>query len=172
MKRFRSVLLVPLIATLTALAPISVTPEYRINMSAFSDKILLVDVTKVSLTEEKVENGIGSRDVTVEGSLVEVIRGEQQKGKFHSCGQLTRVVDATAAEVKYGAQTLELLSFAQIDQSGRSECKEGKRYVVSYAGSDSRFQGEFFTEVAKDNEDWRKKILPRKHSEEEPPKVK
>lgn len=152
---------------LTAFTPITVAPECRINMSAFSDKILLVDVTKVSLTEERVENGIGNRDVTVEGTVVEVIRGEQRNGKFHSSGQLTRVADASAAEVKYGAQRLELLSFAQFDQSGRSECKEGKRYVVSYPGSDCRFQGEFFAEVAKDNDDWRKKILPRKHPEDE-----
>lgn len=158
---------------LTAFTPITVTPECRINMSAFSDRILLVDITKVSFTDERVENGIGGREVTVEGAVVEVLRGEQQNMKFQSSGQLTRVVDDKTAKTKFGAETVELFSLAQYDQSGRSECKEGKRYVVCYPGSDSRFQGAFFAEVAKGNDDWRKKILPRKHpDDEEPPKVK
>lgn len=45
--------------------------------------------------------------------------------------------------------------------------------MVNHPGRDSRFQEVCFAEVTKDNDDWRKKILPRKHpQDEEPPKVK
>ena len=158
---------------LTAFTPITVAPECRINMSAFSDRILLVDVSKVSMTDETISDGLGHREINVEGTIIEVIRGEQSNEKFHGSKSLLRVVDAKAVEASRGVGSLEVFYAVQDDQSGISECKEDKRYVVCYPGSDSRFQDVFYAEVAKDNDDWRKKILPRKDPDaEKPPRMK
>jgi hypothetical protein len=62
---------------LTAFTPVEIPPEGRMKLSAISDKILLVEITKVTLTEEKVTDGIANRDIHVEGKVIEVIRGKK-----------------------------------------------------------------------------------------------
>src|SRR5688572_27191094 len=107
-----------LMASLMAFSPIVIPPECRINASAWSDSILLVEITKVTLTDEKVADGIGCREISVEGTVIEVIRGGQKSKTFRSSKNLVRVVDAKVVEASRGAGALDVLLSAQNDQTG------------------------------------------------------
>jgi hypothetical protein len=167
MNRFLSLLL-PAMACLVGFTAIHVSPDSRIRMSAWSDRILLVEITKVTFSDEQVNDGIGYRKIEVEGKVIQLIRGEQKTKMFHASKDLMRVVDAKEAKAKHDENTLMVMNAASHDNTGITECKVGKRYVVNFTGTDSQFTNEFFfTEVTKDNDDWRKKILPRRHPEAE-----
>lgn len=168
LKRSILVLLAPMVACLTGFTAVSIPPDARIKLSAWSERILLIEITKVTTTDEKVADGLGRRTIQVEGKVIELIRGEQKSKTFHASKMLTRMVDETAASAKYDATTLMVLKSAGKDHTGITECKEGNRYVVNFTGSDCLFPNEFFfSEVSKDNDDWRKKILPRRHSDDD-----
>lgn len=167
-KRINLLLLAPTLACLMGFTAIHVDPEARIKMSAWSDRILLIEIAKVTVTAEKVADGLGCRKIVVEGKVIELIRGEQVSKTFHASKELIRIVDETAARAKHDDATLMVLNAAGKDDTGITECKEGKRYVVNFTGSDCRFANEFFfAEVPKDKNDWRKEILPRTHPGDE-----
>ncbi len=168
MKRLLSLLWIPLMACLMGFTPITVPPEARIKMSAWSDRILLVEITKITITDGKPrDDGLASREVSLEGTVVEIIRGEQKTKTFKATETLVRVVDAKAAQDHVDWMVLSEIG-ASYNQSGIADCKEGKRYVVNFTGADCRFaKAVFFAEVPKDKDVWRKEILPRRHPEDE-----
>jgi len=152
--------------------PVVIQPESRINMSAWSDSILLVDVTKVTFTDEKTGDGLGCREITVEGTVVEVIRGKKVDLKFSASQSLTRVVDWKEAVAKRGEFTAELIAMSKNSSGGIEDCTAGRRYVVIYPSSEFSIRGQlFFAEVAQDHDDWRKRILPCKHLDDNEPPI-
>ncbi len=174
MKALVAMLLLPIMGCLMGFTTIHVPPDARIKTSAWCDKILLVEISKVIFTKERIADGLAAREITVEGKVLEVVRGEQKTQTFRFSKNLLRVVDAKVVDARFGAGSAEVYHAAGIDQTGVADCKEGRRYVVNRTGSDNPFPDHvFFVEVAKDNDDWRKEILPRRRMEdEEKPKVK
>lgn len=164
MNRFLSLLLLPAMASLVGFTRLGDLSENGMKLTAVSDKILLIEVTKVNLTDEKVSDGIGSRTINVEGKVLEVIRGKQESKAFKSTWEIWRVVDYQAAKAKHGEQAMDVLDGGS-QKTGIENCKEGKRYVVITLAIEPHFV--VFCEVPKDNDDWRKKILPRRHPESE-----
>ena len=124
-------------------------------------------MTKVTYTDERIGDGIGYREITVEGTVVEVIRGETKDLKFSVSKSLVRIVDHNAADAKFGEATANLITTAQRQSGGIEDCTAGRRYVAIYPSAESGHKDEwFFAEVAKDQQDWRKRILPRRHPQD------
>lgn len=157
MKRLLSLLLIPLLACLVGFTKVDDLSEDGMRLTGVSDKILLVEITKVTLTDEKVVEGVGTRDIKVEGKVLEVIRGKQDSKEFTSSWDIWRVVDDQAAMAKHGEQAMDALSGGS-NKTGIEKCKEGKRYVVITLAIEPHLV--VFYEVPKDKEDWRKDILP------------
>jgi hypothetical protein len=157
MNGFRTLLLVPMIACLMGFSPVEIPPEGRRRLTSLSDTILLVKITKVKLSDEKVADGIGYREIQLEGKVLEVIRGEMITKDFRSSRDMWRVVDNEKATAKHGVQTMEFLACGPF-KTGIEDCKEGNRYVVI-----STDYGRLFYEVSKDKDDWRKEVRPREN---------
>ena len=162
MNGFRTLLLVPMIACLMCFSPVEIPPEGRMRLTAISDRILLVEITKVNISDEKVTDGIGYREIQLEGKVLEVIRGEMITKEFQSSRDMWRVVDNEKATAKHGVQSMEFLACGPF-KTGIDDCKKGKRYVVI-----STDYGRLFYEVPKDKDDWRKEIRPRVDSLAQP----
>lgn len=157
MKRLLTLLLIPLLACLVGLTRVGDLSKDGMRLTGISDKILLVEITKVTLTDEKVADGIGSRDIKVEGKVLEVIRGKQDSKELTSSWAIWRVVDDQAAMAKHGEQAMDMLRGGSM-KTGIEDCKEGKRYVVITLAIEPHFV--VFYEVPKDKDDWRKQIRP------------
>jgi len=158
MKPIWSALLVPVMACLMAFTPVEIPPEGRMKLSAISDKILLVEITKVTFTDEKVTDGIANRDIHVEGKVLEVIRGNESEKHFNASWGIFHVVNSETALAKHGEQAMDMLSSGST-KTGIEDCKEGKQFVVITLAIEPHFV--LFHEVPKDNNEWRMEIRPR-----------
>lgn len=155
-KAFHFILLAPLLACLVSLSAIIVQPDERIQLSAISDRILWVEITKVTIGEEEVADGIGYRKATVEGKIIETVRGVAKDKDFRDQGILIRVIDGKAYEKVQGGLGLDVIHAAASQRTGIEDCKVGGRYLVI-----SSRLGDFYVEVSKNDEDWRPKIQKR-----------
>lgn len=157
MKRLLSLLLIPLLACLVGFTQVGDLSKDDMRLTGVSNQILLVEITKVTLTDEKVVDGIGARDTKVEGKVLEVIRGKQDSKEFTSSWDIWRVVDDQAPMEKHGELAMDALRGGS-NKTGIEDCKEGKRYVVITLAIEPHFV--VFYEVPKDKDDWRKQIRP------------
>lgn len=152
--------LLPFLAMVTAFRPVIIAPEARINVSALSDKILLVDVTKVEWQEPVKQDGLEDRKVVISGQVVEVVRGKAETKAFQGSYHTFRMVDAKAFAAAHKEDNVDVLYAACDQRTGAEDCKVGGRcIVISWRTND------YFVPVAKDDTAWRGTIRERKKEE-------
>ncbi|MEO5713313.1 MAG: hypothetical protein ABIT37_07475 [Luteolibacter sp.] len=149
-----AVLGVPVLAL--AYSQITIPPEQRIRLSALSEQILLVDITRVELKAPRTEDGIEAQELAISWSVDEVIRGnEHSKNLGYTCTDF-RVFDEVAyKKANGGSPSPEWFHGTPATvQTGAAEVKEGSRCLVIYFGGSA-----FFVPVLPDDKSWRDKIL-------------
>ncbi len=157
------ILLAPTLAS--AFSEITIPPEQRIRLSALSERILLVDITRVELNSPITENGIETQNLVMSGSIVEVVRGPNPGKVFESACLSFRVSDEAAYKnANKGAASPDWFHGESIAvKTGAAEVKQGGRYLVIYCRG-----SEFFVPVDRADESWRKKLLELRKQEEKP----
>ncbi len=125
--------------------------EDYIKLSAFSQRIVVVEVKHVKFRAIKTEEGIESREVTVVGAKVETIRGKDLGKEFVDCIEESRIVDRKKAARTQPSEIIDILKEDAPHQP--AACKVGHRYLVIFLRDMT-----FFFEVPKDNDGWRDQI--------------
>ena len=131
-------------------------PKDRTRISAFSKKIVVMDVTAVDRLPMKVEGGIRTSGLRITGKVVEVVRGEEPaKNITHVCHDV-HVVDRDAYVKANGAEPSDVLygSIGSAD-TGASTVNVGSRYLAIFW-----HDWIFYVEVRPDDQTWRERILP------------
>ena len=124
-----------------------------IKLTAFSQRILLIDIKEVKSRVIKTEGGLESREVTVVGTGVETIRGKSVGKEFVDKSEETRIVDREKADRTQPSDLIDILILNEKSPHRPASCKVGHRYLVIYLRDMT-----FFFEVSKDNENWRNQI--------------
>jgi hypothetical protein len=135
---------------------ITIAPMDRIRISAFSDRMLVIETSKVEWRPAKEEGGIEVRELVISGNVVEALRGKSPGKVFtHTC-QDVRVSNEDAYKKSHGgASSPDLLHFSSKSaQTGAAELKVGLRYLAIYF-----LDSVFFVQVTANDETWRSKIL-------------
>ncbi len=148
---------IALLAFSTSMARTDVAPEEYINLTAISKRILLIDVTAKTLGKPSVKAGIEERDVTVEGTTIETLRGESPGPKFTHKGSAVRLVDTEQVRKTSGDEVVEILRRKNPHRS--SLCVVGRRYLVIYFPEQKPKQEPIFYEVSKTDEKWRQQVV-------------
>ena len=140
-----------LIAGGSLLSTTVMRPEDYIKLTAFSQRIVIIDVKEVKVRATKTEGGLESREVTVVGTRVETIRGKDAGKEFVDRSDETRIVDREKADRTQPSELIDILKESSPHRP--AACKVGHRYLVIFLRDMT-----FFFEVPKDNENWRKQI--------------
>lgn len=132
-------------------------PEDSMRLTAISDRILLIEITKVVHEEPVVNDGVEIRKFTITGKLIEEVRGKGPQGAYNYDGMTMKIIDRKAAEKGLGgAGALDVLAYTCQKRCGAENSKVGERYLVIY----SMF-GQTFVFIGKDDDFWRKQVLKR-----------
>lgn len=130
-------------------------PKDRLLLTAYSDSILLVEVTSLKVEDPQKARGLEVRDFAVHGRVIEKVRGEWDSNQFVHSGQALKIVDRKAFDTAFRSDSGWLGNqLVGYPDDGRM-CEAKKRYVVIDV-----FHSMFFVEVTKANADWRKRIKP------------
>ncbi len=123
-----------------------------INCTAFSQRIVLIDVKDIKIRTTKTDGGLESREVTVVSKRVETLRGKDSGSEFIHTSEEIRITDRAEAELTQPAGVVDIL---RRDFPHRpSSCQVGHRYLVIFLSDMT-----FFIEVPKDIEKWRERVL-------------
>lgn len=143
---------VSLIAGVVSQADTVMRAEDYIRCTAFSKRIVLIDVKDVKIRITKTVGGLESREVTVISKRVETLRGKDSGPEFVHKSEETRIADRAEAERSQPAEVVDLLTG---DGPHRpSSCKAGHRYLVIFISEMT-----IFYEVPKDGGKWRGQVI-------------
>jgi hypothetical protein len=127
------------------------SPDSFLQFTAISRQIFLIDLTEVKVLSTEVDHGVEFVEKSIRSNVVEVIRGKVDGLSFAVSDKSYRVTDEAVARAHYDGDAFQVLNTPNIYSA--AYCKAEHRYlVISLPDLD------VFLEVAKDNEEWRKKI--------------
>lgn len=140
----------------------AIPAEDYLFSAARSSRVVLIDVESVKIESSRVAKGLEVREVSVVGTRIETIRGDDAGAEFRNKSRELRVSDPEVAERFYSEELVELL-LNEKPHPG-SSCKKGHRYLVIFDGDET-----IYFEVSKKDEEWRKKLLEFQKLWGEPP---
>jgi hypothetical protein len=135
-----------------ALAESVMRAEDYIRFTAYSERIVLITVKEVALKTLKVDMGIELREVSIKGTRIESIRGNDKGHDFLHTSNERRIIDMVEAESSYSSDAIDI--FRKSPPHRPSSCKVGHRYLVIFFEDRA-----FFYEVPGKSEKWRSQIL-------------
>lgn len=128
--------------------------KIRLNVSAYSDRIYLIQVEKVIWSEKTAKNGLEIHPFTIRGKVLEELRGEAPENPFIHRDVLTKITDYEAYRAAGGIEN-EVIEISLSRMTGAADCKAGHRYVVIHVRGLASFV------PIEDGDAWRALIRPR-----------
>ena len=130
-----------------------VAPEDYIEAcTGMSQRIVLIDIKVVKFKTIELNKGIETRDVTVEASRVETLRGDDKGADFVDTTREVRITDMDEAKRSHPAAAIDpFLRHPGVHQP--SSCKAGHRYLAVFL-----VKAKFFVEVPRGSDEWRKQV--------------
>ncbi len=154
------VILGGLIGTAVGFSEMVIKHEDRLGFAKASRRILLVEVTAAEESPPEQSAGFTSRQLSVRGRVLEVIRGDAGEGRFLHQVDLLELTDHGAFEAATGRPPgdLERSMTPDRDDTGVKECEVGARVLVIDIGKTENLPQILFYRLPVDDDSWRAKV--------------